>query len=278
MKYTVKWITENLGITRDMLRYYEKEKLLSSERTRNPSNNYREYAKEDIDEIWAIKLLIGIGFTAKEIRAIMNESNFDFYDAISKKVVELEKKHNENLLYLQFAKSIKATGRIPTVAKLGNIKFDEFLSYARENWNFYDAPESSAFMNATDVLISKSEHKFSNEDLEKLSVVFANIDAQKMASMYTLNGYFQVISDMSEFSFKSNSVQKIIQSLHKYFSNTFLEESETISKEHFARYIAASFIDGDTAVLYERNYGKENCEYIAKAIAWYGGYENIDEL
>ena len=28
MGYSVKWVNDNLGITRDMLRYYEKEKLL----------------------------------------------------------------------------------------------------------------------------------------------------------------------------------------------------------------------------------------------------------
>lgn len=38
MGYSVKWVNENLGITRDMLRYYEKENLLSKEETRNPVN------------------------------------------------------------------------------------------------------------------------------------------------------------------------------------------------------------------------------------------------
>lgn len=28
MGHSVKWVADNLGITRDMLRYYEKEKLL----------------------------------------------------------------------------------------------------------------------------------------------------------------------------------------------------------------------------------------------------------
>ena len=107
MGYSVKGVLENLGITRDMLRYYEKEKLLSTNESRNPTNQYRDYSDEDIERIWGIKLLIGIGFTAKEIYALMNAPDFDFDTAIAQKVAELERKHDENLIYLEFAKSIK---------------------------------------------------------------------------------------------------------------------------------------------------------------------------
>lgn len=113
MGYSVKWVTENLGITRDMLRYYEKEKLLSVNESRNQTNKYRDYSDEDIERIWGIKLLIGIGFTAKEIYALMNNPNFDFETVIAKKVAELE----------------------------------------HENWNFYDDPRSAPFMQMADTLI-----------------------------------------------------------------------------------------------------------------------------
>ena len=51
MGYSVKWITENMGITRDMLKYYEKEKLLSVKESRNVTNNHREYNDEDLEKI-----------------------------------------------------------------------------------------------------------------------------------------------------------------------------------------------------------------------------------
>lgn len=51
MGYSVKWVVENLGITRDMLRYYEKEKLLPTNESRNPTNKYRDYSDEDIERI-----------------------------------------------------------------------------------------------------------------------------------------------------------------------------------------------------------------------------------
>lgn len=115
MGYSVKWVVENLGITRDMLRYYEKEKLLPANESRNPTNKYRDYSDEDIERIWGIKLLIGIGFTAKEINALMNDPDFDFDTAITKKVAELERKHDESLINLEYAKSIKLLGRVPIV-------------------------------------------------------------------------------------------------------------------------------------------------------------------
>ena len=49
MGYSVKWVVENLGITRDMLRYYEKEKRLPTNESRNPANKYRDYSDEDIE-------------------------------------------------------------------------------------------------------------------------------------------------------------------------------------------------------------------------------------
>ena len=42
--YTVKWIIDNLGISRKTLRYYEKKGLLKD--SRNIINNYREYNED----------------------------------------------------------------------------------------------------------------------------------------------------------------------------------------------------------------------------------------
>ncbi|MBR5225260.1 MAG: MerR family DNA-binding transcriptional regulator, partial [Clostridia bacterium] len=48
MGYSAKWVLDNLGITRDMLRYYEKERLIPIHESRNPANNYRDYDQKDI--------------------------------------------------------------------------------------------------------------------------------------------------------------------------------------------------------------------------------------
>lgn len=50
-------------------------------------------------------------------------------------------------------------GRVPTTSKIGSMKFDDFLKYAHENWNFYDDPRSALFMKMADTLISKAPQR-----------------------------------------------------------------------------------------------------------------------
>lgn len=279
MGYSIKWVSENLGITRDMIRYYEKEKLISTDEMRNPTNKYREFSDDDIEKIWGIKLLIGIGFTAKEVYALINNSEFDFETAIAQKVVELEHKHDEDLIYLEFAKSIKFTGLVPNTSKIGNMKFDDFLSYARKNWNFYDDPRAAPFMEMNDILISKTPEEWSPSDVDRLARLFENLDTEGMMHAYALHGYYQVISDMREFGYESDTVQRVVKLLHEYLikSNTEQELVGKITAQFVAKYTAPFFISGDVAIQYERNYGKEGCLFIAQALAFYGGFD-IEDL
>ena len=128
MGYSVKWVEDNLGISRDMIRYYEEKNLMP----KNPKNKYRDYNEEDIERIWGIKLLIDIGFSTNQIYALMNDPKFDFDEAITEKVAELELQHNECVLHLEFAKSIKVTGRIPTTSNVGGTKFKDFIAKRKE--------------------------------------------------------------------------------------------------------------------------------------------------
>lgn len=277
MGYSVKWVTENLGITRDMLRYYEKEHLLPDKGMRNPTNKYRDYSEEDIERIWGIKLLIGVGFTAKEIYSLMNDTEYDFDTAIAQKVIELQQKHDENLIYLEFAKSIKFMGRVPTTSQIGSMRFDEFLEYAHENWNFYDDPRSDPFMQLSDALISKEPSDWSPDELERLMDMFG--DTESMMHTFALHGYYQVISDMRELEYSSETVQRVVALLHRYLvdHNTEPELDGKITPQFVAKYTAPFFLEGDVATLHERNYGKDGCLFIAQALAFYGGY-NIEDL
>lgn len=278
MGYSVKWITDNLGISRDALRYYEKEKLISKFENRNPTNNYREYSDEEVEKIWNIKLLIGIGFTAKEIRAFMNDDDFDFDMAITKKVEELEKKHDENVLYLNFAKSIKLTGQIPTTSEVGSIKFDDFIEYARKNWNFYDNPRVAPFMKVVDALITKESQEWSPDDFKYIVEWFENSSFESMMYTSTIHGYYQIISDMRELGHTNDVVQRVVRLLHEYqIKHNFEPELETkITPQSLAKNTVPYFLNGDIAVLNEKSYGKEGCQFIARAVAYYGGYD-IDD-
>ena len=65
--------------------------------------NTSDYSEEDIERIWGIKLLIGIGFSAKEIREFGSNPDFSFYEIMTDKVEQLEKRRGEILTHLGFA-------------------------------------------------------------------------------------------------------------------------------------------------------------------------------
>lgn len=275
MGYSVNWVEKNLGISRDAIRYYEKEKLLPA----NIDRKYREFSDVDIEKIWGIKLLIGIGFTAKEIYALMNDPKFDFDTAIAKKVIDLEKEHDKNVLYLEFAKSIKLTGRVPTTTKLGSMQFKDFLAYARANWNFYDDPRSAPFMRSANTLISKAPQEWDPDDVEQILKLFQDFNPGQMMHIYALHGYCQVISDMRDFDHDSDVVQRVVRLLHEYLvANNMEPELEgKITPQVLAKHTAPFFLGGDIATLHKRNYGEEGCLFIARALAHYGGYD-IEDL
>lgn len=63
MGYKVKWVEENLGVSRKALRNFEKHGLMPA----NEGGGYRDYSDEDIERIWAIRLFQGMGYTLKEL-------------------------------------------------------------------------------------------------------------------------------------------------------------------------------------------------------------------
>lgn len=274
MGYSVKWVVENLGITRDMLRYYEKEKLLPVAETRNPSNKYRDYDEKDIERIWAIKLLIGIGFSAKEIRAFGDDPKFNFYDAISEKVDQLEKRYDEILLYLGFAKTIKMTGRIPNTTQIGKMKFDEFIEYARQNWNAFNDSQGEKYMALVDTIMDKPTEEWDNTDLQRLMDFYGEIEPEQLVYMQTVAGYYRVIVDMMPLGYTHEAVQSVVNRLYEYMLKSIEQQNqETFTRLYFADHTVSSFIESGFAVMNERNYGKDGCLFIAKALAHYGGYD-----
>ena len=278
MGYSVKWVNENLGITRDMLRYYEKENLLSKEETRNPVNKYREYNDEEIEKIWGIKLLIGIGFKAKEIFKLMNDPEFDFYTAITKKVEELERKHDEDMLLLELAKSIKMTGCIPNTHEIGSIRFDDFLKYIKENWNFYKDPYLRPVMELSRTIVAKKPDEMNKDEVNSIKKWFENLGVEEITQLCTQNSYLQIIADMKEFGYDSETVQKVVSLLNKHVIeyNKKRENKNAISSPKYMKNMAASFWDSDIATIYEQKFGKEGCIFIARALAYYDGYELED--
>ena len=276
MGYSVKWVDEHLGITRDMLRYYEKEKLLPVAETRNPTNKYRDYSEEDIERIWGIKLLIGIGSSAKEIREFGSNPDFSFYEVMTGKVEQLEKRRDEILTYLGFAKTIQMTGRVPNTTRVESMKFDDFIEHSRQNWNAFNDPQDRRFMDAADTILDKHSEEWDASDVKRIMDIYGDIDPEEMVYIQTIGGYYRVIVDMKPLGYSCDTVQTVVKYLYEYML-TYIEPEfkEKFTPLYFADRQVSSFIDSGFAAMNERNYGKDGCLFIAQAIATFGGY-NLD--
>lgn len=282
MKYTVKWVEDNLGITRKALRHYEEKGLLSADASRNPINNYREYDEKYIDRIWSIKILQGIGYSIKEIRALMDDTDVDFYESISEKVVELEKKRNEVLRYIEFAKTIKLTGRVPTTKQVSSIRYEDFMNYSRENWNFYLEPKVASYLNVMDELILPEEREWSDADIDRLEGLAELLaDFQENQMTCTVNAYYKIISEMYHMGYRSESVQLVVRLLYDFLSEqeAAKEIGEKYTPQFFAKYTALFFCDGsDIGKMHASTYGEDGSKFIANAIAYFGGFETLEDL
>ena len=61
------------GISKDMIRFYEKKGLLHP--SRNPENHYRDYSMGDIHILVTIKFYSSLGITFTEIGKILKNGN-----------------------------------------------------------------------------------------------------------------------------------------------------------------------------------------------------------
>ena len=114
MEYGAKWIRENLGISRDELRSYEKAGLIP---IKKDGCFYRTYNDNEIERIWYIRVFKGMGYTLKELREIAENDDFDYGPTIEDKIKELEYKKSQIEKHIGLANYIKLTGRFPSRPK-----------------------------------------------------------------------------------------------------------------------------------------------------------------
>ena len=68
---TIKDVEKQTGLSRSNIRFYEKEKLIDP--SRNESNGYRDYSKNDVENIKKIAYLRTLGISIEDIRNIISE-------------------------------------------------------------------------------------------------------------------------------------------------------------------------------------------------------------
>ena len=104
MGYKVKWVEDNLGVSRKALRGFEKAGLMP----KNTGRQYRDYDEDDIDRIWAIRVMQGMGYSIKEIVDMTDNENFDFDSSLSLKIDELEDEKKKVLAEIERASKMLA--------------------------------------------------------------------------------------------------------------------------------------------------------------------------
>lgn len=107
MKYKVKWIEEHLGITRNMIRRYEKKGVI----LKNEEGKDREFDEEGLRQLWNIKVLVSLGFSLDEVKEIMNEENLK--ELSQRKLGELDKKCVDLQSKIDLLNRVCITGKLP---------------------------------------------------------------------------------------------------------------------------------------------------------------------
>lgn len=292
MGYSVKWVTDNLGVTRKALRLLEDDKYQLMPKNKN--GQYRDYTDEDIERIWFIKTLQGIGYTLQEIsdmRVLAENDDWDIQESLAQKIIELEKAIAEKEHHLGYAKAIKLTGRLPTLpkgAKHGN--FEDFKKKSIDEWNINNIPEAKVyqeFLNAYISLPSKaitSTDNISEELFEKMKKFFEtfNLSALDNESAILVLALQKSISKKRSLGTNHPEVQTLVKLLHEADMELLgsligNDKLPNFTQEEYACYVLPSYLLGDVSQAKEKNLGKENCQFIADAIAVYGGYKDADD-
>lgn len=98
MKYKVKWIEEHMGITRNMIRRYEKKGVISKN-------------EEGLRQLWNIRMLVSLGFSLGEVKEIMSEGNLK--ELSQRKLGELDKKCEDLQSKKDLLNIVQITGELP---------------------------------------------------------------------------------------------------------------------------------------------------------------------
>lgn len=278
MGYKVKWVEENLGVTRKALRIFEREGLMP----KNKNGQYRDYSEEDIERIWFIRVMQGMGYTLKEIAALaVNADNeeWDFHGSITQKVAELERKKTDIERHLGYARTIKLTGRFPSRPKeIGSVRFDDFYEKALDGWNINNDSRTAHLQEIADLILNQPTEEWKDTDLGRLFDFLENLKLTEMNTDVILAETVlpKAILKRKKLGAAHPEVQLLVKLLYENQAE-IAPEFQMITPQQFARYQSSGYRDGDLSKIKEKEYGIEGCKFIADATAIFGGFTDSDD-
>lgn len=277
MGYKVKWVEDHLGVSRKALRCFEEAGLMPP----NEDGKYRDYDDDDLDRIWAIRLLQGMGFTLKDIASFIaqleNDDDFVFENTLAEKIEELEKKKLKIERHLGYAKTIKLTGRFPArPANMGEMRIDDFQEKALEGWNMANDPQVAEYQKVAEAFLTKPQEEIDNSDLGRLLVMLEQIASMDTSFLMAQQVLPAEIVKRKDLGANHPEIQLIVKML--YDSIRTVKQLEDMSTAQFARFCSSSYLSGDIANMVSNGFSKEESEFIAEALSIFGGFESYAAL
>ncbi len=101
-------LVKETKLSKDTIRFYEKQGLIFLNRKERRSNNYKEYSNEVLSRLLTIKRLKGFGFTLNEIYDLLEmiEMHEASCNNVSNKINEKVKKIDEKIRELMAIRTI----------------------------------------------------------------------------------------------------------------------------------------------------------------------------
>lgn len=237
---TVNEVSKLTGVSIRTLQYYDKIGLLHP--AEYTESGYRLYDDMVLEKLQQILLFRELEFPLKDIKAIMDNPNFDRSKALEQQItlLTLKKEHLENLIDL--ARGIKMIGvNKMDFTAFDTRKIDEYAAQAKASWG--DTPEYHEFL-------EKSRNRTAEEDKV--------ISTQMMA-------VFAEFGTMLELDPNSGKVQSQVKKLQDFITGNFYNCSDEILYSLDSMYAGG----GNFTENIDKAGGKGTAEFVFKAIKIY---------
>lgn len=216
---TVKEVSQLTGVSIRTLHYYDEIGLLSP--TSITASGYRLYDDTALERLQHIMLFRELQFPLKDIKNIINGSNFDRNKALEQQIqlLTLKKEHIENLI--TFARGMQGIGvknmnqKTMDFSAFDAKKLDEYAAQAKALWGKTDAYKE---FEEKEKSRTAEESKQAGEDMMQLFVEFGQlVKEQKKASDKEAQAQVQKLQDYITEHFYT-CTKKILAGLGKMYN------------------------------------------------------------
>jgi DNA-binding transcriptional MerR regulator len=239
---TVHEVSKLTGVSIRTLQYYDNIGLLKP--ANYSESGYRLYDDTDMERLQQILLFKELEFPLKEIKTIIDSSDFDKKKALNQqiKLLELKKEHLENLI--SFARNLKKKGADHMdFTAFDTSKIDEYSKKAKEQWGSTEA-------------YKEYETKFSGRSKDETSKV--------MNDFMEIFAKFGKIKDGDP---SSEASLELVQNLKNFISEHFYTCTDEILEGLGQGYVGGNEFTKNI----DKAGGAGTAEFVNKAILAYVG-------